>query len=164
MLIGVLGVLLTLQASISKTITGTLMCSGKPYAGAEVQLQGEDVSECNYDGKCVLSRAHRFANGELSGKDSYSLGTIDLADKEKGGEEPETSGFKSRVSIMRSNRIDTMMRSRNDTPRHNLGAASVSLQTPGNHSSFIISSTQRRHIPSHHVHAIIHRLLHPSYL
>ncbi|WKX89819.1 hypothetical protein Q1695_009011 [Nippostrongylus brasiliensis] len=41
---------------------------------------------CNYDGKCVLSRAHRFANGELSGKDSYSLGTIDLADKEKGGE------------------------------------------------------------------------------
>ncbi|WKY07075.1 hypothetical protein Q1695_006905 [Nippostrongylus brasiliensis] len=43
MLIGVLGVLLTLQASISKTITGTLMCSGKPYAGAEVQLQGEDV-------------------------------------------------------------------------------------------------------------------------
>ncbi|WKY07077.1 hypothetical protein Q1695_006905 [Nippostrongylus brasiliensis] len=48
MLIGVLGVLLTLQASISKTITGTLMCSGKPYAGAEVQLQGEDVSESVY--------------------------------------------------------------------------------------------------------------------
>ncbi|VDL79222.1 unnamed protein product [Nippostrongylus brasiliensis] len=49
MLIGVLGVLLTLQASISKTITGTLMCSGKPYAGAEVQLQGEDVTFLTYN-------------------------------------------------------------------------------------------------------------------
>ncbi|VDL76342.1 unnamed protein product [Nippostrongylus brasiliensis] len=122
MLIGLLGVLLTLQASISKSITGTLMCNGKPYAGAEVQLQGEDVTfltynlsalttsdesgkyevnydnvldydmwlgfhhKCNYDGKCVLSRTYRFAKDELSGKDSYSLVTMELADKEKGAE------------------------------------------------------------------------------
>ncbi|WKY07107.1 hypothetical protein Q1695_006927 [Nippostrongylus brasiliensis] len=122
MLIVLLGVLLTLQASSSRTITGTLMCNGKPYAGAEVQLKGEDVTfliynlsalttsdesgkfevnydnvmkdgtwlgfhhRCNYDGKCVLSRAYRFANDELSGKDSYSLGTFDLGDKKKGGE------------------------------------------------------------------------------
>ncbi|VDL66077.1 unnamed protein product [Nippostrongylus brasiliensis] len=42
MIIGVLGVLLTLQPITAKSVTGTLMCGDKPYPNAKVQLEGTD--------------------------------------------------------------------------------------------------------------------------
>ncbi|VDL76651.1 unnamed protein product [Nippostrongylus brasiliensis] len=42
MLIVVLGVLLTLQPTVTKIATGTLMCGDKPYPNAKVQLEGTD--------------------------------------------------------------------------------------------------------------------------